>query len=103
MKKGKEENLASKSRGLFEKASNAPMLSALLVSQTLCRSHTESTAGTKANAMHRRIIHALKWTHLRSVRIEEVESGSVRVLHKIVRRRLAVALVLSLSFFTYAM
>jgi hypothetical protein len=33
-----------------------------------------------------RIKQSLKWTHLRSVRIEEVESGSVRVLLKIVHR-----------------
>jgi len=33
-----------------------------------------------------RIKQSLKWTHLRSVRIEEVESGSVRVLQKIVHR-----------------
>lgn len=33
-----------------------------------------------------RIKQSLKWSHLRSVRIEEVESGSVRVLQRIVRR-----------------
>ena len=38
----------------------------------------------KQMSLIERIKQSLKWTHLRSVRIEEVESGSVRVLHKIV-------------------
>jgi len=58
---------------------------------------TKQTKRQKQMSFIEKIKQSLKWTHLRSVRIEEVESGSVRVLQKIVHR------LSFLSFFTYAM
>ncbi len=46
----------------------------------------KQTKRQKQMSLIERIKQSLKWTHLRSVRIEEVEPGSVRVLHKIVHR-----------------
>jgi hypothetical protein len=50
MRKGKKKNLASKSQGLFEKVSNAPMLSARIAGLISIEDKINSRNKSKCNA-----------------------------------------------------
>jgi hypothetical protein len=70
---------------IFEfRISNAPMIYGIIA--FLYQTKQTKQKRQKQMSLIERIKQSLKWTHLRSVRIEEVESGSVRVLQKIVHR-----------------